>query len=111
MRKVFVMAIAFFISATAFSQQPPSPEARLKPVMEKLTAELKLSTEQSEGMQKCLISFVESLDAFREKGAPPSKEEFEAITGKRNETLKKLLTESQFKKFQELEEEMRKGQR
>jgi hypothetical protein len=110
MKKIFVAVIAMYLSQFSFSQppqgppKPPSAEDRWQHDSKKINEALGLSQVQLDKLKVVFIDFY-NMDALREKMEPPKppKEEMEKIMNKRNDQLKKVLSEGQLQKFSEVD--------
>lgn len=116
MKKVilFVVAIAMAGIYTANAQgggggmQRRTPEEQLKAVKEKLV-DLKLTAEQTTKSDTVFVNYFKARDkafeAMRAGGGQPDREAMRAqnekMTTERDENLKKVFTEEQFKKWKD----------
>lgn len=120
MMKKQLMIIALFLSigAMSFAQgdggggrgQNRTPEERAKMTIERISPELNPSKEQLVGLDSVFVKFYKAQGKLREglqPGERPSREASLKITADRDADLKKVLTEEQFKKLKDREEEMR----
>ena len=108
MKKTFLFAIlllsAGFIMAQGGGQQRRTVEERVKMVMEKITPALSLDKDQQPKTDSVYTEYYRAMDKFRETlepGTRPDRSQFEKFVADRDEKLKKVLTEAQFKKFKE----------
>jgi hypothetical protein len=97
-------------------QQPPPPpsrEVRLKQVSSRLEKDLALRPEQKRKVIEAYGKFFDSIEKLRggHPGPPPpdKREDIEKLAKTRDESIKKVLTDDQFKKYQEIEKTMRPG--
>jgi len=99
--------------------QMPTVEERMKVTMEKL-AELKLDKDQTTKADSIFANYYRAqnkmIEDMRAAGGQPDREKMRAdrekMTGERDEKLKKVFTEDQFKKFKdEIEPTLRRGGR
>lgn len=82
-------------------------EERLKRIVEKMTTELSLNTQQVKGITPIFKGFFTDMEKLRE-GGRPNPEDMKKVIDTRNSKLKGILSEAQMKKLKEIEEEMRK---
>ncbi|HTH82157.1 MAG TPA: hypothetical protein VL490_04445 [Mucilaginibacter sp.] len=92
--------------------QPPSPEMRLKHVSERLEKDLALKPNQKQKVLDAYKAFFKDMDKLRGANPPPppppgKKEDVDKLVKARDESIKKTLTDEQFKKYQEIEKTMR----
>jgi hypothetical protein len=88
--------------------QMPTVEERMKVTMEKL-AELKLDKDQTTKADSIFANYYRAqnkmIEEMRAAGGTPDREKMRAdrekMTGERDEKLKKVFTEDQFKKFKD----------
>jgi hypothetical protein len=98
-------------------QQRPSPEDRLKRVTTRLEKDLALKPEQKQKVQDAYKTFFEGMQKLGASTPPPppppmprvKKEDMDKLVAVRDESMKKALTDEQFKKYQEIEKTMRPG--
>ncbi|MBC7401090.1 MAG: hypothetical protein H7289_14215 [Mucilaginibacter sp.] len=98
--------------------QPPSREARLKQVSNRLEKDLGLKPDQKQKVVDAYGKFFDGIEKLRggQPGPPPppppppgKREDIEKLAKARDESIKKTLTDAQFKKYQEIEKTMRPG--
>jgi hypothetical protein len=96
--------------------QPPSREARLKQVSSRLEKDLGLKPDQKQKVADAYGKFFDGIEKLRggQPGPPPppppgKREDVEKLAKVRDESIKKTLTDAQFKKYQEIEKTMRPG--
>ncbi|HEY8388368.1 MAG TPA: hypothetical protein VIK74_07175 [Parasegetibacter sp.] len=113
-----LFTVLFFLAAFSVNAQPPgggqnrTPEERAKMTIERMTPELKLNKEQQEKMTAIYADYYKEMSKMREglpQGERPSPEKMEKITAGRDEKVKTVLSEDQFKKLKEMEAAMRGG--
>lgn len=118
-----VFAIAFSMSSALIQAQPPNPpkprgaEERLKHVSEKMEKDLQLNASQKEKLSAAFKTFFAEMDKLRSKEPPPpppppppaDRPAAEKLIKERDSKIKQVLTEEQFKKFLELDRQMRPG--
>jgi hypothetical protein len=107
MKKSFLFAVlllsAGFIMAQGGGQRRPIEE-RVKMVMEKVTPALSLDKDQQPKTDSIYTEYYRAIDKFRETlepGTRPDRSQFEKFVTERDEKLKKVFSEAQFKKFKE----------
>ncbi len=107
MKKTFLFAVlllsAGFIMAQGGGQRRPIEE-RVKMVMEKITPALSLDKDQQPKTDSIYTDYYRAMEKFRETldpGTRPERSQFEKFVIERDEKLKKVFTEAQFKKFKE----------
>lgn len=109
MKKVF-LAIALVASFVAFGQekmerrQKMSPEERAKIQVEKMTKDLNLNEKQVAQVTELVKSKVTKREEFRNENKEIRKENRDKMKAEMEATkveMKKILTEEQFKKFEE----------
>jgi protein CpxP len=88
-----------------------TPEERSKRVVDTLTTVFKLDQDKQTQATAAFVDYNKAIDKLREgmqSGTRPDQTEFQKLTGDRDEKLKKVLTDDQFKKFKdEIEPAMR----
>ncbi|MFY7900433.1 MAG: hypothetical protein ACOVNY_09635, partial [Chitinophagaceae bacterium] len=120
-----VMAYVCAICISYAQPQPPkkpNDADRLKHVTEKLEKELQLTATQKEKVTAAYKTFFADIDKNRTDNgkaadAPPpppppppvKKEVVEKLLSQRDEAIKKVLTEEQYKKYITIEKKMRPG--
>jgi hypothetical protein len=121
MMQFLVVSIAASLLPAMLKAQPPKPpsaEERLKHVTEKMEKDLQLTKAQRETMTAAYKSFFAEMDKLRSKEKPPppppprppeDKAAAEKLTKERDSKIKQALTDAQFKKFLELDKQMRPG--
>ncbi len=87
-------------------------EERVKGIMERISDSLKLTKEELPGTEAAFTDYYKAQDKLREglqPGERPDRSQFEKLMADRDEALKKVWTEAQFKQFKEvLEPNMRR---
>jgi hypothetical protein len=94
---------AGFIMAQGGGQRRPIEE-RVKMTMEKITPALSLDKEQQPKTDSIYTEYYRAMEKFRETlepGTRPDRAQFEKFITERDEKLKKVFSEAQFKKFKE----------
>ncbi|MEO7312734.1 MAG: hypothetical protein ABIX01_20290 [Chitinophagaceae bacterium] len=122
-KQILVLAMAASLSSVLLQAQPgppkpPSAEERLKHVTEKMEKDLQLSNTQKETLAAAYKAFFAEMDKLRGSEPPPppppppppaNKEAADKLIKERESKIKQALTDDQFKKYQELEKQMRPG--
>jgi hypothetical protein len=92
-------------------QKPPSAEERLAKVQTTIIKPLSLNASQSETVLTAYKGFFSEMDNLRKmqenSQVPIDKLKMESLEKKRDNNIKQVLTEAQFKKYQELEKASR----
>jgi protein CpxP len=110
MKTKISMLIAFLFAATISTQaqqgmQRMSVEDRVKLVMGKISDPLKLDKMQQDKTASVFTDFFTSQNKMREdaraSGIRPDRSEFEKMANDRDEKLKTIFTDDQFKKFKD----------
>jgi len=79
-------------------------EERTKRVVDTCTTVLKLDNNQATQAQAAFTDYYKESDKLRESmqaGSPPDRSVFQKLMSDRDEKLKKIFTDDQFKKFKE----------
>ena len=109
MKKIFLficlLSSAGFIMAQGGGGQPRrTVEERVKLTMEKIIPPLTLNKEQETKTDVVFSEYYKAMDKFRESlepGTRPERSQFEKFITERDEKLKKVFTEEQFKKWKD----------
>ena len=110
MKTKISMLIAFLFAATISTQaqqgmQRMSVEDRVKMVMGKISDPLKLDKTQQDKTDSVFTDFFTSQNKMREdaraSGIRPDRSVFEKMANDRDEKLKTIFTDDQFKKFKD----------
>lgn len=92
-------------------QMARTPEDRVKVFSERVLPELKVDKDQQKQLETIYLDFYKEqnkmFEAMREKGDRPDRAAMEKMTNDRDEKVKKVLNEKQFKKLKEIEESQR----
>lgn len=92
---------------------PPSPDERMRQVEEKICKPLSLSAAPLEEVKKAFSVFYTEMDKLvkseDDRQAPPDKSKVEPLEKARDEKIKQVLSDEQFKKYLELEKASRPG--
>ncbi|MGN6510557.1 MAG: hypothetical protein ACTHLD_13935 [Chitinophaga sp.] len=119
MKKQFLFALAFMlaVNVAAFAQQGGgngqrrTPEERAKMTVERLTKQLQLNNDQAVKLGTVYTEFYKDMQKKREEaqagGNRMDREAFQKMGNERDEKVKTVLTEEQFKKYKEQMEAMR----
>jgi len=119
MRKSFLAVLIlsiFTISACApsssqsSSYSPISAEERANKAVIDYTSNLNLTAAQKKSFLKVFANFYKSMDALRQPGIQPEKNEIDKIWSQRNAALQEMMTAEQFKGFKEAEDAFFKKQ-
>ncbi len=118
--RIGLFAAALLFASALKAQQPPppngppSPGERLKRTTEHLGKELALKPAQKQKLQATYKDFFASMEKLRGDGPPPppppppgKKEDVDKLVAARDNKLKSILTAAQFKKYQQIEKDMR----
>ncbi len=116
--RIGLFAAALLFASTLKAQQPPPPngpplpQERLKRTTEHLEKELALKPGQKQKLQAAYKDFFASMEKLRGDGPPPppppgKKEDVDKLVAARDKKLKSILTAAQFKKYQQIEKDMR----
>lgn len=107
-RLVAMQAFVFTLSYAALAQPggpPPSPEEMAKRQTTHLAEELDLDDAQKAKLQEINLAFAQKLEAMREEGRDhreAMREKRETVQKERVAQLKEVLSEEQFKAFEEM---------
>jgi hypothetical protein len=120
MKKSFFLlfSIAATVSTMAQPPKPPTNEEKLKHVSEKINKEITLTAAQKAKIEAAYKEFFISMDKLRKDGkpeAPPpppppppgKKEDVDKLVKARDAKIKSVLSESQYKKYAEVEKSLR----
>jgi thiamine biosynthesis lipoprotein ApbE len=97
-----ILMFATVLIANAQGGMRRTPEERTKRVVDTVTTVFKLEANQVAQAQTAFMDYYKESDKLRESmqgGTPPDRSVFEKLTSDRDEKLKKIFTEDQFKKF------------
>jgi periplasmic protein CpxP/Spy len=108
MKKKFFLAIAIVFAgcfaANAQGYQQMSMEDRVKMVMEKLNTGLNLTPAQQPLTDSAFTNYYRAMQKLREglpQGERPDQAEMQKLRAARDENLKKIFTDEQYKKFKD----------
>jgi len=121
MKKQLLIAALMLFCSFANAQEPsrghepPSIEERLKRTKEVMQKDLQLSAAQLKTMESAFKTFFLAADKIRKDNPSPQpppmdtkvKEQMDKLAKQRDESVKKILTAEQFKKYKEVELKMR----
>lgn len=107
--KALMLAAAIMLAGAIYAQGPQQmPVAdRVARTIERLKPELQLTEKQEKELDPVYTEFFTEADKLRSGGQRPSPEDRQKLVATRDEKLTKILSEEQFKKLKELEEQMR----
>ena len=107
-RKITVLLLMLFaVVFTTQAQQGQgrrSPEERAKMMAQRLTDSLKLNADQQKSVEAAFLESGQANAKLREglaQGTQPEKADMEKIANARDEKLKKILTEVQYKQYKD----------
>ncbi|MES2773362.1 MAG: hypothetical protein V4722_04215 [Bacteroidota bacterium] len=124
MKQLVALTLAASLSSGLLQAQPPGPpkppsaEERLKHVTEKMEKDLQLTKAQKDKLAAAFKIFFADMDKLRSSEKPPppppppppaNKEAADKLIKERDSKIKQALTEDQFKKYLELEKQLRPG--
>ncbi|HEX6182006.1 MAG TPA: hypothetical protein VFZ47_12220 [Chitinophagaceae bacterium] len=108
MKKQFLLVLSMLLAvvmvANAQGPQRRTVEERVKAAMEKVTPALSLNATQVPMTDSVFSEYYRAMDKLRESmqpGTPPDRSVFEKLGADRDEKLKKVFTEDQFKKWKD----------
>jgi len=108
MKKYFIFILGLLLAGTTmvYAQNGPrrTAEERTKRVVDTLTTVLKLDKTHADQVDAVFLTFYKDADKLRESmqaGGGFDREAFMKLTTDRDEKLKKILSEADFKKFKE----------
>ena len=109
MKKAFlficlVFSVSFIMAQAGPGGQRRTVEERVKSTIEKITPALSLNKDQETKTDVVFTEYYKAMDKFRESlepGTRPDRTQFEKFITERDEKLKKVFTEEQFKKWKE----------
>ena len=117
MRKQFILVVAILLAgmtiANAQNGQRRTPEERTKRVVDTLTTVLKLDKTHADQVDSVFLNYYKDADKMREAMQGNfDRDAFMKLTSDRDEKLKKVMSEADFKKFkEEIEPAMRPQRR
>ncbi len=101
----FLIATATITNAQQQNFQRRTVEERVQSAMEKISDPLKLDKDQQDKTNAVLTDFYKAQDKMREDaragGNRPDRSQFEKMTTDRDEKLKEIFNQDQFKKFKD----------
>ena len=101
---LFVFAAGLMVQAQGQGFQRRTVEERVKRVVDTLTTVFKLEKSVQDQTSTVFTDYYKASDKLREglaEGERPDRTQMEKLSGDRDEKLKKVLTEEQFKKFKD----------
>ena len=102
---IFILALLFAGATIVNAQNNPrrTPEERTKRVVDTLTTVLKLDKVHADQVDTVFLAYYKDADKLREtmQGGNFDRDAFMKLTNDRDEKLKKVLNEADFKKFKE----------
>lgn len=112
---MLLLAFVLALNISAFAQQGGGQrrtvEERVKMTIERLTTDLQLTKEQQVKLDTVFTSSFKAMQKMREdaqaSGNRPDRAAFEKINTERNEKVKGILSEEQYKKYEASQEAMR----
>jgi len=119
MKKIIIATGCLLVALAIKAQQPPhklpTVEERLKRTNEILQKEVQPSPAQTAAMESVFKTFFTAADQLRKDIPPPPppppdpkvKAAMDQLAKERDESIKKILTEAQFKKYVEAEKTLR----
>lgn len=107
MKTTFIFVLSFFLTITAFSQPKRSLEDRLKMIEQKICKPLSLNKTDTEKVKSYFNEFFIEVDKLSALGTPPNREKVEVLSQIRDNKIKLILSEEQYKKYVKLEIETR----
>lgn len=115
-KQIITASLLFFVIVTRAQQpqQPPSIEDRLKHTSEVLQKEVQPSAAQQSQIDAAFKVFFIAMDKLHKENPPPLppppdpkvKEAMDKLVKERDDKLKTILTEEQFKKYKEVEKKL-----
>ncbi len=119
MKQKLMLLLAFLLAVNigVFAQQGGqggqrrTVEERVKAVLERLTTDLQLNKDQQVKLDSIFTKSYKAMDKMREDaqatGQRPDREAFMKLNAERDEKVKGVLTDDQFKKYKDAQEAMR----
>lgn len=116
-RIILMLAFLLAMNISVFAQQGGgqrrSVEERVKATIERLTTELSLNKDQQTKLDSVFTNSYKQMEKMRAdaqaSGNRPDREVFQKMSTERDEKVKGILTEDQFKKYKEAQEKMRQN--
>jgi hypothetical protein len=121
MKQKIMLMLAFLLAVniSVFAQQGGqggqrrTVEERVKATIERLTTELSLNKDQQTKLDSVFTNSYKAMDKVRAEaqasGNRPDREVFQKFSTERDEKVKGILTDDQFKKYKEAQEKMRQN--
>jgi hypothetical protein len=101
---IFTISACAPSSSQSSSYSPISAEERANKAIGDYTSNLNLTAAQKKSFLKIFANFYKSMDALRQPGVQPEKNEIDKIWSQRNAALQEMMTAEQFKGFKEAED-------
>lgn len=116
---MLMLAFLLAVNISVFAQQGGqggqrrTVEERVKATIERLTTELSLNKDQQTKLDSVFTNSYKAMEKMRAdaqaSGTRPDREVFQKFNTERDEKVKGILTEDQFKKYKEAQEKMRQN--
>lgn len=114
-----LLLLVLMISVTLATQaqqgfQHRTVEERVKLTMQRVNDSLKLDANQQAQTDSAFTAFYKGMDKMREErqqGTRPDRSQMEKLMNDRDEQLKRIWTDDQFKRYKEMEAAMRSQRR
>lgn len=115
---MLMLAFLLAVNISVFAQQGGqgqrrSVEERVKATIERLTTELSLNKDQQTKLDSVFTNSYKSMEKMRAdaqaSGNRPDRDAFQKLNTERDEKVKGILTDDQFKKYKEAQEKMRQS--
>lgn len=116
---MLMLAFLLAVNISVFAQQGGqggqrrTVEERVKAQIERLTTELSLNKDQQTKLDSVFTNSYKAMEKMRTEaqasGNRPDREAFQKFNTERDEKVKGILTEDQFKKYKEAQEKMRQN--
>ncbi len=106
-----VLVFTLFVAGTAMAQgqrgqrTPQTIEQRLKRWNDNIFSKLDLKNDQQSKVEKIFTEYFGKQDSLRNSGERPSWDDVQKLVAERDEKVKTVLSEEQFKKYQEMVEQ------
>ena len=112
---LLVPIVLFVIVTRAQPPKPPTIEERLKRTNEVIQQDVQPTAAQKAAIEQAFKTFFIAADQLHKDNPPPPppppdpkvKEQMDKLVKERDERIKKILTEDQYKKYQEAEKTLR----
>ena len=87
--------------------QPPGIEERIKHLKEVMVKDASLTAEKQQKVAEVFKQFFIKADKLNPPPPPPNKEEMDKLVKVRDESIAKILTPEEFKRYKEAEKKLR----